>query len=158
MRRPLSLLALAAGISVPAGAQQNNVTFATGVVLPGTFLNGVPSAELGFMVAPAGTGTVGFGLGLTTLLDPAVHGSFNVMTDLDAVSVEDTRGGPHVFLRGGATALVMRGMALGLNGGVGVGVPLGRRTWARLDYTYRLFLSLGGARMSSVTLGFGIDY
>lgn len=149
-------------VATPPGAvdtaPRNHVAFEVGAAVFQTAPYGASGLSVGLHVTSVQPGSAGIDFGLSTYVNPLTHGTFSMLTDLDAVYLASGPEGrqPVVALRGGLTTLVLRGMGLGANAGAGVLVRVGGSASFRIDYTYRRLL--GGPDLSGLTVGVGVEY
>lgn len=144
-----------AGPAVP----RNHVFFTAGVSVGAKSEFGAAGLAAGLHLTSAPPNAPGIDLAMSTYVDPLVHGSFNVLTDLDAAYVSGGARQPSVVLRAGLSTLTAHGLAFGLNAAAGVMMSVGRTASLRIDYTYRPLLGdLTGLALSGLTVGVGVDY
>lgn len=145
--------------SLQGAVPQNHVSFITSVGMGAKSEVGAAGLAVGLHLTSARPNRVGMDLAMSTYVAPLVHGSFTVLTDLDAAYVSWGPKQPLVVLRAGLSALTAHGLGLGLNAGAGVLVPIGKAVSLRIDYTYRPLLGdPTGLTYSGLSAGVGVDY
>lgn len=159
----LALLMLAQGpadsMAGPAGPPRNHVFFETGIAVPAKSPYGASGLAIGIHLTSAPPNGVGMDLRISSFVDPLTHGSFNVVTELDAAYVSWGPHQPSVVLRAGLSALTAHSLGVGLNIGAGVMISVGKTASLRIDYTYRPLLGdLNGLALSGLSVGVGLDY
>lgn len=138
---------------------RNHAYFEMGAAVGATSPFGGSGLAFGLHVTSALPNAAGMDFSIASYIDPLTHGDLNLLTDLDVAYLATGHSGPSVVLRGGLTTVMVHGMALGLNAGAGVMVPVGKTISLRADYTFRGLLGdLTGLTLSGLSVGVGVDY
>jgi len=153
------LQALLQGPAHTTAVFRNHAYFEMGAAVGATSPFGGAGLAVGLHVTSALPNAAGIDFSIASYIDPLTHGDLNLLTDLDVAYLATGPSRPSVVLRGGLTSLMAHGMALGLNAGAGVMVPVGKTISLRADYTFRGLLGdLTGITLSGLTVGVGVDY